>query len=142
MAYVLKNCRFCGGTAHVSEDSDDFRVGTQYSVWCDNCHIHTGNFSNRDSAVAVWNFRRNIRCNLNDSIRVRLTDYGKSVYAAKIDAINAYYGRKVIKDNQPSIDAEGYSRFQLWDFMNIFGEVLYMGNTEIVIENQEFELVD
>lgn len=79
--------------------------------------------------------------NLNDSIRVKLTDYGKSIYTARLETINHYYGRRVIKDTKPTVDADGFSTFQLWDFMNTFGEYLYMGNTEIVIENLEFEFV-
>lgn len=78
--------------------------------------------------------------NLNDSIKVKLTDYGKEIYANRYEAINKTYGKKVIKDTKPRVDAEGYSFFQLWDFMNVFGEFMYMGNTEIV-ENLEFEFV-
>lgn len=78
---------------------------------------------------------------LNDSIKVKLTDYGKYIYTAHLERINEYYGKRVIRYTKPKEDAEGYSTFQLWDFMNIFGNCLFMGNTEIVIENLEFEFV-
>lgn len=79
--------------------------------------------------------------NLNDTIRVKLTDYGKFIYTAHLERINEYYGKRVIRYTKPKVDADGYSTFQLWDFANIFGDCLYMGNKETVIENLEFEFV-
>lgn len=78
---------------------------------------------------------------LNDSIRVRLTDYGKRIYKEQLERFNEYHGKRVIENTDPTVDSEGYTTFQLWDFMNTFGDYLYMANTEIVIENLEFEFV-
>ena len=47
----------------------------------------------------------------------------------------------MIKDTEPIVDADGYSKFQLWSFMNTFGAYIYIGNPNIVIENLEFEFV-
>lgn len=80
--------------------------------------------------------------NLNDAIRVKLTDYGKKIYTEELERTNRYFGRRVIENTSPIVDADGYSTFQLWSFMNTFGSYLYMANTEIVIENQEFEFVE
>lgn len=80
--------------------------------------------------------------NLNDTIRVKLTDYGKKIYTEELERTNRYFGRRVIENTSPMVDADGYSTFQLWSFMNTFGSYLYIANTEIVIENQGFEFVE
>lgn len=80
--------------------------------------------------------------NLNDTIRVKLTDYGKKIYTEELERTNRYFGRRVIENTSPIVDADRYSTFQLWSFMNTFGSYLYMANTEIIIENQEFEFVE
>ena len=80
--------------------------------------------------------------NLNDTIRVRLTDYGKRIYTGQLERLNEYHGKRIIENTNPIVDSEGYTTFQLWDFMNTFGYYLYMANTEIVIENLEFEFVE
>ena len=79
--------------------------------------------------------------NLNDTIKVKLTDYGKTIYRTYLETVNICYGKNVIKDTEPIVDADGYSKFQLWSFMNTFGAYIYIGNPNIVIENLEFEFV-
>lgn len=51
--------------------------------------------------------------NLNDDVKVRLTDHGRNVLA------------KGQLTRQP--DADGYTKFQLWELMNIFGAYLVNG---------------
>jgi hypothetical protein len=51
--------------------------------------------------------------NLNDDVKVKLTDYGRDLLAKKR------------LTRQP--DEAGYTKFQLWELMNIFGEHLYNG---------------
>ena len=68
--------------------------------------------------------------NLNDYIKVKLTDKGKQFY-------NDYY------DNDPptlDIDDEGYSKFQMWDFMRIFGEHIHMGGPMICETNVKIQI--
>ena len=79
---------------------------------------------------------------LNDAIRVRLTDYGREIYAQQLRAINKLYGREVFRNTEPFTDEEGYTEFRLWDFMYTFGIYTYMGNNDIVIEDLEFEFTD
>jgi hypothetical protein len=52
--------------------------------------------------------------NLNDDVKVKLTDHGRDLLAKK---------RRLTQ--QP--DEAGYTKFQLWELMNIFGEHLYNG---------------
>lgn len=66
--------------------------------------------------------------NVNDHVRVKLTDVGRRHLTLPV--------------NQPRTvteDADGWSRWQLWDLMHTFGEVVYMGgavpfDTDIEIE--------
>ena len=52
--------------------------------------------------------------NLNDDVKVKLTDHGRDLLAKK---------RRLTR--QP--DEAGYAKFQLWELMNIFGEHFYNG---------------
>ena len=58
--------------------------------------------------------------NLNYYIRIKLTEKGKEIY-------QKYYADFNCKAPSLKIDDEGYVKFQIHDFMNIFGERLFMG---------------
>lgn len=60
--------------------------------------------------------------NLNYYIKIKLTEEGRIIYKKHY----AKYNCEALKLN---IDDEGYVRFQIHDFMNIFGERLFMGVT-------------
>lgn len=84
-----------------------------------------------------------IRINLNEPIKVKLTDLGKEIYYHQYDSTNQ--GRNICKITPkfPKEDENGYTEFQLWSFIELYGE--YMGMTlsnvieplEIVYERQE-----
>ena len=57
-----------------------------------------------------------IEINLNDFIKVKLNDLGKDVY------------RHSLFGQDPKVDENGYTEFQLWVFMNIYGA--YIGMTD------------
>lgn len=56
--------------------------------------------------------------NVNDAVHVRLTAKGKSILDPQI-ATNGYA--------RYSEDSEGWSRWQLWVLMDLFGEHLFNG---------------
>lgn len=60
--------------------------------------------------------------NLNNYIKIKLTEEGRIIYKKRY----AKYNCEAPKLN---IDDEGYVRFQIHEFMNIFGEHLFMGAT-------------
>lgn len=69
------------------------------------------------------------RLNLNTVIRFRLNDRGKDIYYHQFDELNAQirtWGGKPIEPRYPEVDKYGFSYFQLWHFMSIFGK--YCGN--------------
>lgn len=64
--------------------------------------------------------------NLNDTVKVKLSDRGLEIHRESWDKImcNSPYQNSYIP---PSVDEEGYSYFQLWDLMHIFGSKVSMG---------------
>ena len=58
--------------------------------------------------------------NLNEFIKVKLTDKGKEIYRN--------YWHDIDDEDVPTleVDKEGYCEFQLWHFMKIFGEHFFM----------------
>lgn len=78
--------------------------------------------------------KENVRVsvNLNSDIYVRLTEFGKSVLKEQYNLVFKNYP---IND-KPSfvVDKDGYTRFQIWDFMRTFGEYAYCGMTKMPYE--------
>ena len=69
----------------------------------------------------------NVEINLNDIVRVKLNDYGKEIFYHQFDELNKKSGREVIKPHFPKVDDEGYTKMQLWEFMQIYGSHTGMG---------------
>lgn len=65
--------------------------------------------------------------NLNEPIKVKLTDWGKEIYYHQYDKTNQIAGREICKPRFPKEDENGYTEFQLWHFMELYGE--YIGMT-------------
>lgn len=68
-----------------------------------------------------------IRINLNEYIKVKLTDLGKEIYYHQYDRLNQCVGREICKPMFPKEDENGYTEFQLWCFIELYGE--YIGIT-------------
>jgi hypothetical protein len=60
--------------------------------------------------------------NLNEYIKVKLTDKGKEIYRNYYSDIDDEYVPTL------DVDEEGFCKFQLWHFMRIFGEHFCMGS--------------
>lgn len=92
------------------------------------------------------------KININEYVKVKLTDYGKEIFYHQFDEINSFYKCEKIKPHYPKVDKEGYTSFQLWHFMNLYGNYIdiCMQNVieplEIVFESAEktaeWKLVD
>lgn len=65
--------------------------------------------------------------NLNEPIKVKLTDWGKEIYYHQYDRTNKIVGREVCKPKFPKEDENGYTEFQLWCFIELYG--MHMGMT-------------
>lgn len=59
--------------------------------------------------------------NLNDTVKFKLTDYGKDIWYHQYDNLNRVAGKEVIKPSYPKVDEDGYTSMQLWCFMELYG---------------------
>lgn len=76
------------------------------------------------------------KINLNDKIKVKLTQYGKECYIQYLKEVlnitkDPYFLNEIseVKNNE-------YFYFQLWDFMYIFGNKMVMGCKQIIVNNE------
>ena len=70
--------------------------------------------------------------NLNDRIKVTLTERGKDIYYHRYDDMIA---AGVFKEDQrplPMVNNEGKTEFQLWDFISLYGEHIGMGADPVI----------
>ena len=72
--------------------------------------------------------------NLNDWIKVRLTPLGATIFYHQYDDLLKDHPQITsIKPKMPQIDKDGYTRFQLWCFIKLYGDFIGMGQ-ELVID--------
>ena len=88
------------------------------------------------------------KLNLNSIIKIRLNDYGKDIYYCKNDELNKRIiarGGEPLERRYPEVDKDGFSSFQLWDFMAIYGPFSGLGYPEfwqdlnIYIEDEDLD---
>jgi len=65
-----------------------------------------------------------MKINLNETIKVKLTPYGQDIYYHHMDNYDDFPN---LHRDFKETDENGYSSFQLWDFMNIYGKYFFMG---------------
>ncbi len=79
-----------------------------------------------------------MKFNINDHVRVKLTDHGRAVHAADHAMLCAEVGISIPYD-PPSEDADGWSKWQLWVLMEAFGR--HMGNGMNLVFQNEIEII-
>lgn len=62
------------------------------------------------------------KINLNETIKVKLTPLGAEIYYKQFDDVNKQRGREICKPQMPRIDKDGYTEFQLWHFIELYGK--------------------
>ncbi len=67
--------------------------------------------------------------NINDTVRVKLTDHGRATHAMRHVIFNLT-NKLDLEYVKPVEDAEGWSEWQLWVLMRAFGQDLFMGNLQ------------
>lgn len=68
--------------------------------------------------------------NINDYVKVKLTEKGKYIYYHQHDELNEEilkWGGRLLNPIELKYDDEGYVEFQMWDLMEIFGRHLCIG---------------
>ena len=75
--------------------------------------------------------------NINDKIKVKLTKYGNSIMEKDVTNTLGMLKNFNYKDYFPyHTDEDGYTEFQLWDFMRIFGSHFHVGCQQIMEHNE------
>jgi len=69
-----------------------------------------------------------ITFNINDMVKVKLTEYGKKVLFE--DYRKHYNMEPIYKENK-----DGTSEWQLWNLMHLFGPYMYNGGKNVIEEN-------
>lgn len=72
---------------------------------------------------------KTITINLNDIVKVKLTDVGKDIYYHQNDELNEAImqrGGKPVEARMPRVDEDGYTSFQLHHLMTLYGPHIAM----------------
>lgn len=72
------------------------------------------------------------KINLNETIKVKLTPYGAEIYYKQFDELNKQCGREICKPHMPQIDKDGYTEFQLWNFIELYGQHIGMCKPNVI----------
>ena len=72
------------------------------------------------------------KINLNEIIKAKLTPYGAEIYYKQFDELNKQCGREICKPHMPRIDKDGYTEFQLWHFMELYGAHIGMCKQNVI----------
>jgi len=65
--------------------------------------------------------------NINDCVKVKLNKIGEDVLLEE-------YGKKATKYFLSKKDSNGFIDIQLWEFMNLFGGLMFHGNADLPFE--------
>lgn len=82
-----------------------------------------------------------IKINLNETVKFKLTDYGKDIYYHQFDDLNKRIiqnGGKPIEPHFPKEDEDGYSEMNLWELMNLYGNYMLIGHQNVF---KPFEII-
>lgn len=66
-----------------------------------------------------------IEYNLNKTVYVRLNNTGRNIYKSYMEELNRNCTMRF--SVEPEVDKNGYTKFQLWDLIHIFGEYIDLG---------------
>ena len=72
------------------------------------------------------------KINLNEMVKVKLTPLGAEIYYKQFDELNKECGREICKPQMPKIDKDGYTEFQLWHFIELYGEHIGMCKPNVI----------
>lgn len=81
-----------------------------------------------------------MKININDNVRVRLTDYGKEILRRNFYAWNTDFPQAFKEFALPKEDSEGWSLWQIWCLMETFCKFMPLGGE--VPFHTEIEIAD
>ena len=69
-----------------------------------------------------------MKFNINDNVKVKLSQAGFDILRGEHEKL-----RKAVpmlgEFKPPTVDDDGYTQFQLWNLMEVFGKYFYMSNS-------------
>jgi hypothetical protein len=68
-----------------------------------------------------------MKFNVNNYVKVRLTDEGRTIIKCKRYSNPLLKGYLDYDDTYPKEDENGWSMWQMWDLMSMFGDYMYNG---------------
>jgi hypothetical protein len=91
-----------------------------------------------------------IAININEQVRVKLTDYGREVeqkylrtlFAGSMTRLSAQERERFVRDCTREADVLGYSKWQLWELMQVFGSELFNGQPKQLFEKNDLYIGD
>jgi len=75
---------------------------------------------------------KEIHFNLNNEVKVKLNEKGKEIYLSHLKKVSSEPECAFVRET----NSDGYTTFQLWDLMKLFGDYMRLGE-EPVFENNE-----
>ena len=88
---------------------------------------------------------KTVTINLNDIVKVKLTDAGKDIFYHQYDDLNNVIrlrGGKPLVARMPKVDADGYTEFQLHVLMELYGPHIAMWKQLPFETNMLYEVQD
>lgn len=91
------------------------------------------------------------KLNLNQHVKVKLTDLGKDIYYHQYDSLIEVMkarGVNTITPSYPPVDKDGYSTMQLWCFIELYGPHIGMCKPNVIedlyiyIDERDLDEVD
>lgn len=88
-----------------------------------------------DAVEGTKSSQPDLGINLNDKIKVKLTDLGKDIFYHRYDWIleRNPKSRAYIKPHYPKVNEEGYTTFLLWEFMQLYGKHIGMAAPNVIL---------
>ena len=69
---------------------------------------------------------KKVKFNINDYVWVKITPEGRKIMNDRLAKLSRF-SPVSLKPLEISVDRSGFTKFQLWDLMSIFGEHIYNG---------------
>lgn len=101
---------------------------------CEKLHCENKELKQRIADLESKETEKPTKINLNDRIKVKLTPLGAEIYYHQYDDIHKDYPKmkKHLQSSLPKVDENGYTEFQLWHFMELYGEHIGMCKPNVI----------